>query len=507
MKILHRIFLLSTLCLSLLAFISCKSDEVEPVYNPATQGRVSFELVRHNVYLVADLTEARTIKLTLQMPSGDTLTLPSQQLQGTEDMISTQPLPLPVGQYVLLSYRCFDVQGDMIEDLDIQLTQENRFEVKAGEDLAFCLPIQVKRVLTTSNLYNSLRGICLEILGDDEERWPKSWDFESGEITIEWAGLEFDTDANSNPTDVIGLIIDGEPDSIINSDTWERRLVSLPEFHDMKVLPSCVTNLTSLQSIMVRNCLMERLPAELQYSNINNLVVENTLLASLPDELSRMSSLTSVGFKGNRFTAFPECLTQVGTMEIFTLEDEAISDIPASIAQWGEHLVSLTISGTDITSLPDVFDRLWRVSSLDFSRNPHLSTLPASIGLEQIPYDADGDKFTHSAINGLNLSDCAFTTIPAPVQRVGIRYLNLSRNAITSLTSSQFASMTDLETLVLDGNKLSSFPRLENPNLQMLSLIGTGLTRSQVDLSGLPRLNPRYVFFTQEEYDAVFSQH
>lgn len=504
MKILHRIFLLFTFSISLLSFFACQSkDEVEDVYDPAVQGRVRFELVRHNVYIVDDLSDARTIKLTLLNAQGDTITLPSLTLQGNEDMIATAYVPLNAGSYTLLGYRCFDLQADLIEDLDITLTRDNRFEVVAGEDFEMNVPVEVKRVLTTSNLYNSLRGICLEILGDDESLWPKSWDFESGEITIEWAGLEFDTDANSNPTDVIGLVIDGQPDSIINSDTWERRLFSLPEFSQMKVLPSCVANLTALQSIVVRNCQMERLPVELKYSNINNLAIENTLLSQIPEDLGQMKSLTAVTFKGNRLTQFPECLTEVKTMEIFDIENEQISEVPASIAQWGEKLVALHIRGTQITSLPDVFDRLWHVSTLDFSNNPHLSRLPPTIGLEKIPYGV-GEMYSYSGITGVDVSGCSFTSIPAPVQRAGIRYLNLSRNAITSVTAEQISAIKDLETLVLDGNKLTSFPKLENPKLQMLSLIGTGLTREQVDLSGLTNLNPRYVFFTQEEYDAVF---
>lgn len=499
MKILHHILLLA----SFFTFFACKSEEEKPAYDRATQGRVSFELVRHNVYIIADLTEARTIKISLLTEQGDSLMLPSLALSGTEDLISTAPTALKAGRYTMLGYRCFDLQGDLIEDLDITLTKENQFEVKAGEDMPVSLPVEVKRVLTTSNLYNSLRGICLEILGEDESLWPKSWDFESGEINIDWAGLEFDTDANSNPTDVIGLIIDGKPDYIINSDTWEQQLVSLPEFACMKELPSCVANLTGLQSIVVRNCQMERLPAELQYSNINNFDVENTCLSHVPDELGKMKSLTSMLLRGNQLTAFPECLTDIQTMEIFVLEDEAISEVPASIAQWGEHLVSLSIRGTQITTLPDVFDCLWHVSSLDLSNNTHLSTLPATIGVEKIPYGTDG-KYSYTALSGINLSGCAFREIPAVVQRGGLRYLNMSKNGLTSITADQIAAMTDLETLVLDENKLTSFPKLSNPKLQMLSLIGTGLTRDEIDLSDLPSLNPRYVFFTREEYDAVF---
>lgn len=489
-------------CVIALLMVSCNHDE-ESVYNPAVEGKLRFEFVRNNVYMISSLDEIRTVKVLLQDQNGKDIELPSLEVEGNENLLYTPYVTLPAGVYYVTGYRCFDLQADLIEDLDIQLSRDNDVEVIAGEENGFSLPVHVKQVLTTSNLYNTLRGICLEILGDNEDTWPKSWDFESGEISIEWAGLEFDTDENSNPTDVIGLVISGEPEYIIDSDTGEKRLVSLPEFKHMVSLPACVSNLTKLQSIVVRNCDMEDIPAELANSEITSLTVENTNLAVLPDDLGEMKALTDVSFSNNKMTEFPECLTHVESMEIFTIDNERISQVPASIANWGQKLVALSIRNTEIESIPDVFDRLWHVSTLDFSGNSKLSTLPPTIGMERIPYDDNGN-YSQSGITGIDLSDCSFTAIPQQVQRSGIRSLRMARNQITHIDKEQLDRMTDLETLVLDGNKLSSFPALTNPRLSMLSLIGTGLTRDQVDLSGMPNLNPRYVFFTQQEYDAVF---
>lgn len=495
--------LLTCLMIGMLMLACSKKEVSEPVYDPSSQGRVSFELIRNNVYLVSSLSDAKTVKVVLTDEKGDTIALPSLPLTGSEDLIRTPYVPLKAGGYHIIGYRCFDLQADLIEDLDITLDEDNYIEVEAGEDMDIFLPVQVKKVLTTSNLYNTLQGICLEILGDDESLWPKSWDFASGEINIDWAGLEFDTDAFSNPTDVIGFVLDGNEDYIINSDTWEQQLVSLPEFRHVKVLPACLVNLTKLQSIVVRNCDLEDIPSEFEDSYITSLSVENTQLATLPDALGRMPALTDAGFIGNKMTEFPECLTDVKTMEIFTIDNERITSVPASIGNWSDHLTALNIRNTDISELPDVFDKLWRVSTIDLSGNTRLSTLPQSLGLEKIPYGADGN-YSQSAISGLNLMGCAFAEIPAAIQHAGIKVLNLANNKITTIEQSALDKMTDLESLVLDGNHLTSFPRLTNPHLSMLSLIGTGLTREQVDLSGLPNLNPRYVFFTQEDYDKVF---
>lgn len=488
---------------ALLMVASCHKDDGAEVYNPSLQGKIRFEFVRNNVYMLSSLDDISTVKVTLKDSDGKVFDLPSLKVEGNENLLYTPYVPLPAGVYCVTAYKCYDLQADLIEDLDIVLDKDNEFEVVAGEETGLSLPVHVKQVLTTSNLYNTLRGICLEILGDDESLWPKSWDFASGEISIDWAGLEFDTDANSNPTDVIGLVINGELEYVINSDTWEQQLVSLPEFKHMTVLPACISNLTKLQSIVVRNCDLEEIPAELEFSQISSLSVENTNLESLPDELGNMKSLTDVSLSSNKMSVFPECLTNVKTMEIFALQNEHITEVPASISNWGEHLVSLSIRNTDIASLPDVFDKLWHVSMLDFSGNGKLASLPPTIALEKIPYDDNG-HYSDTGITGINLNDCAFTAIPEAVQRARMLDLRLARNQITTVSKEALDRMPDLEVLVLDGNKLTSFPRLTNPRLSMLSLIGTGLTRDQVDLSGMPGLNPRYVFFTQQDYDAVF---
>lgn len=489
--------------LGVVLLASCSKNKDEGIgYDPQTQGRVAFELVRNNVYLITALAEVQTIKVTVAMEDGDTIQLPSMPLAGSENMVSTPMYPLAVGIYRLLGYRCYDLQADLIPELDIQLTEDNVFEVVAGEDLALSLPTKVKQVLTTSNLYNSLRGICLEICGDDESTWPKSWDFTAEGVTPEWVGLEFDTDAMSNPTELIGIVIDGEEDYIINSDTWERQLASLPEFRHMTVLPSAVFNLTALQNIVVRNCDLEDVPAEIEQSLIQSFTVWNTNLASLPDEFGNLTRLTDLSLGRNKLAGMPECITRIKTLEHLTIDDERIASLPESLGELTE-LRALNVTNTDITDVPDVFDRLWRISTLDLHGNRLLSRLPRTVKTLRIPYDDKG-HYTVSALNGILLAGCAFTQIPDEVQREGIRVLDMAGNRLTAVSREAIEAMTDLETLILDGNRLTSFPRLTNQKLTMLSLIGTGLTRSQVDLSGMPNLNPRYVFFTQEEYDAVF---
>lgn len=351
------------------------------------------------------------------------------------------------------------------------------------------LTVQVKKPLSISNVYNTLYGLCLEVLGSDKSKWPKSWDFEGEGIDGTWAGLEFEWDVATNtPSELIGIVIDGDEEYVINSDTWEQELVSLLEFKHMKKLPGCLANLTKLDGITIRNCDMEEIDPEFQYSPITSITITNTKLKRIPDELGNLKNLCDVWIEGNDLEEFPTPFTECKDIFAFVLKDEPkVTSIPESIANWEKNLISLNISGTGITALPDVFDKLWRVSSLELEDNPNLSSLPATIGMEQIPYQGGGYSIT--GIRGLYLDGCGFTSIPDAAKRKYLQVLSMSRNKLTTVSKADFDAMPDLQSLYLNDNKFTSFPALTNPKLAYLSLMRCGLKKSQVDISGLPMLS------------------
>lgn len=486
-------FAIALMALMTLALASCSKDNDKDAI-PAGCGTVQFELTRQNVYIISALTEARTIKVTLTDADGNDLVLPSLELTGNEDHISTKPYPVKAGTWTVKAYKCFDLQGDLIEDLDIELTRNNELIIISGENTPINLPIQVKQVLTLSNLYNVLYGLCMEVLGPDKSKWPPSWNFDGEGVDQTWAGLEFEWDvATDSPAELIGIVIDGDEDYIINSDTWEQQLVSLPEFKHMKKLPACLAQLTTLDGITIRNCDMEEIDEEFSKSPITSLSITNTKLKHIPESFREMNKLCDVWLEGNDLQEFPEALTECKSLYAFVLKDEpSVTSIPESIANWSEHLITLTISGTGISSLPDVFDKLWRVSTLNLENNPALSTLPPTIGLVEVPYAGGG--FTNTGITGLILDGCGFTAIPDVAKRPRMQMLSMRSCKLTSVTKADFDPMTDLQSLYLDYNKFTSFPALTNPKLGFLSLNGCGLTKDQIDISGLPSLNPANLY-------------
>lgn len=504
MKIYRNVTAWLVTCFCLCFFVtSCSEDSFIPSDGenfdvPAGYGSVCFEMIRYNVYgTVTALSEARTIKVVVVDGKGEKTELPSLSLKGNDDLIKTTAYPLAPGHYMVQSYKCFDLNGDLIESLDVTMYKENEFDIVAGEESAMPLTVQVKKPLTLSNVYNTLYGLCLEVLGSDKSKWPKSWDFEGDGLDGTWAGLEFEWDVATNtPIELIGLVIDGDEEYIINSDTWEQELASLPEFKHMKKLPGCLANLTKLDGITIRNCDMEEIDPEFKYSPITSMTIYNTKLKSIPEELGNLKNLCDVWIEGNDLQEFPTALTNCKDMYAFVLKDEPkVTSIPESIGNWSEHLISLNISGTGISTLPDVFDKLWRVSSLELEDNPNLASLPATIGLEKIPYSAGG--YSDTGITGLYLDGCGFTSIPDVAKRGRMKVLSMRRNKLTSVSKDDFDAMPDLECLYLDDNRFTTFPALTNPKLSFLSLMRCGLKKSQVDVTGLPKMT-QWGFYCDE---------
>lgn len=489
---LHTSLLALLVIISAAVLSSCSSDDEGGI--PAGYGTVQFQFTRHNVYILASLQEVKTVKVTVKDSKGETRELPSLELSGNDDLVTTKPYALPAGHYVVTGYKCYDMQADLIEDLDITLTKNNEFDVEAGTNCEMPLIVEVKQVLTTSNLYNVLYGLCMEVLGPDKSKWPPSWDFDGDGVDQTWAGLEFEWNVDTDsPAELIGIVIDGDEDYVINSDTWEQQLVSLPEFKHMKKLPSCLAQLTTLDGITIRNCDMEEIDPGFCKSPITSLTITNTKLRHIPAEFSEMRNLCDIWLEGNDLQEFPEAFTQCKSVYAFVMKDEpAVTTVPESIANWSDHLVTLNISGTGISSLPNVFDKLWRVSTLELENNKNLSTLPSTVGLVQIPYANGG--YSDTGITGLVLDGSGFTAIPDVAKRARLQMLSMRGCGLTSVSKTDFDAMPDLQALYLDYNRFTSFPALTNPLLSFLSLNGCGLSKDQVDISGLPKLNPMFFY-------------
>ncbi|MGL5318703.1 MAG: leucine-rich repeat domain-containing protein, partial [Bacteroidales bacterium] len=229
-----------------------------------------------------------------------------------------------------------------------------------------------------------------------------------------------------------------------------------------------------------------------------------------PTSMSKLD-LHGVLLQGNKLTTYPEFIATQKNLNVLHLIDENISEIPATIAT-NTKLRSLVLRDLQLSSLPDVFDQLFRISTLDISGNKNITSLPASIQPLQF-----GNQLSY--LHGLYAKNCGFTQIPQEVISSKFVQLNLSGNPLTSVSKADIEAMTKLDCLELNDIPFTSFPVVEKENMRMLSLINTGLTPADVDRTGMPNLYSvftnsegitstyDFLFFTQEQYDAIFASN
>lgn len=465
----------------LVAFASCTND-TEDILG-ASQGQVRFQFKKITTWGVSDLQQMKSIKLTL-VKDGERILTPSLPLSGTADSLSAELFILEQGVYKVIEYKTFASDASML--LDVELDQNNEFTIESGSITDFSLQVKIKETIIQNNVRNSLFAICIEAFGPDSTNWPPTW--RNARPLMEWEGLEFELDGYDNIIALTGLTLD-------------------EAFAPMKRLPSSIVNLVTLENLIITDNALEELPENIGESYIHALTIRNTNLRSFPASMSKLD-LHSLLLEGNQLTEYPAFLSSQKNLSLLYISDEAVSEIPATISE-NTNLRMLTLSNLQLTSLPDVFDRLFRISTLNISGNSGLTQLPASIQQTQF-----GNQISY--LRAVFASNCGFTQIPSQVITPKFRQLNFSGNPITSISKEEIEGMVNVDCLELNDISLSSFPVINKENLRMLSLINTGLTAADVDRTGMPNLYSvhtgidgitytyDFLFFTQDQYDAIF---
>lgn len=485
-KGLNKLYMFMLLLCSMTFLTTSCSDELAEPGMGANQGGVNFKFIKITTYDIKDLEDIATVKITLEK-DGERIELPSLSMTGTNDSLSSRMVYLQEGAYRMVRYLAFDNTATLISNCEPE--KDNTFVIESGSALDFYMPINIKTILAPGNLRNSLYAICAEAFGPDSSLWPSTWNAKTE--WLKWEGLEFETDDYDNPIYLVALTLDRA-------------------FKPMKKLSSAITNIPTLENLIIEDNDLEELPENFGNSKIGGLMIRNTKLSKLPESMAKMD-LKAVFLANNALTSYPEVLSVQPDMRMLDIIDENISEIPSSISNL-DQLTWLRIAGTQITALPDVFDKLFRISTLDITNNSKLSVLPSTL-------NATHYGSQQSYMRAVYADNCAFTSIPAELVSTKYNAIYLRGNKITSVNKADVESMTNLDCLVLDNNKLASFPVLNKENMRMLSLINTGLTSADVDRSGMPKLisnhtDPQgnkyeydFLFFTQDQFDAIFGSN
>ena len=108
-------------CFLLILISACKEDDKDALL--PNQGEICFQFTKITTYTLADLDDIATVKIVLEK-DGVKIELPSYPLTGNTELLSTEKVRLEEGHYKLLSYRAFGKDANLIENLDITLTED-----------------------------------------------------------------------------------------------------------------------------------------------------------------------------------------------------------------------------------------------------------------------------------------------------------------------------------------------------------------------------------------------
>lgn len=434
-------------------FTGCSDDKDETLPLPQGQGEVTFRFVRNNVYTISSLEEMARLKVTLEK-DGKKIVLPTIDLTGDKDSLSTPAVRLDNGTYKVVKYMAYNQKGTLVQEA--YLDQDNLVEVVHGQVMTFYFPISIRVVYINNQLRNSLFGICTEVLGADSALWPKTWRIENEDL-LTWENLEFELDEYDNPAYLSGIIFD-------------------QKFKGMKKMPEAVALLATLENIQVLDIPeFEELPESIYKSGISTLTILNTSFKAFPKRFEEMQQLRALTVINSKLTEVPARLSKLEELMLVELDGNDISTFPAELAKGWQKVVMLRMNDTKLTALPANIFEMENVTTFDFQNNPGLSSLP-----EARPAGTD--------MGALILDGCSFTSLPK-IAHGRMLTLSMGNNKLTSLTEADVNALsTSLLSLNLDGNSLGSFPKMTSGSLIELSLNNCGLS-TLPDLSALPALN------------------
>lgn len=445
-----------------IALTACSNEE--STATPSVKEGIVFNFKRKIIYAASGVNEIGSVKITVS-DGTKRIALPSSPLTGDEAMASTVPFALPAGNYEITGYKAFDKRQNSL--FEIELDSLNEFMVERGAVSSFVVPVKSRDVFNQNVVRNSLLGICKEVFGSDESTWP--WDPEKYPYP-DWEGLEFEFDDYNNPMFISGIYFDGFRDG---KETPWAKMTAIPDgtltnlatignitvtnIPGFKHLPDDLNRFPALGVITIVDCGLEELPGNLhQITSLNSLSVVRCQLKEVPAGVAELTDLRMLHLRGNQISKIDLPLTKLKKLESIDFAENPLQSIGEGVLAADGKLIELVVSGTKLSSLPS-----------DIARMTYL--------------------------RGVQLQNCQFTSVPAPVKgNTGIKGLYLDGNPISSLSNNDLVNMSELETLTLKNVQLGSLPRLTLSKLIWLDITGCGLT-SAPDLSALPELRAMYL--------------
>ncbi|XP_066292597.1 uncharacterized protein [Branchiostoma lanceolatum] len=165
---------------------------------------------------------------------------------------------------------------------------------------------------------------------------------------------------------------------------------------------------------------------------------------NLRERMGKTSSSTELDLSHKCLRRIPSAVFSLKDVELLDVSDNPLGSIPVNIASL-TNLKELRAVGCDVREVSGNISRCTYLSRVDFSRNPRLAALPAS--MKQLRY-----------LKRVALSGCELKSLPENLTLLAaVETLDLSQNELTSLPPG-VSALKRVRVLILSDNAFESIP-------------------------------------------------
>ncbi|XP_020290995.1 PH domain leucine-rich repeat-containing protein phosphatase 2 isoform X2 [Pseudomyrmex gracilis] len=258
-----------------------------------------------------------------------------------------------------------------------------------------------------------------------------------------------------------GNIILGNYGNLTHLDVSENSIEkldisALQELRSVRCARNQLTELTlcgrNLTSLIAGNNKLKKLIVEPVPINLEHLDVSYNNLDALPEWTTELPALRVLFASHNALTALPDrLLSQPSRLEVLHLPHNRLQALPPPRRPL--NIVHLTLQGNMLTTLPvSFFTNTEKMKVLNLSNNR----------LSELSYREEAGK-NHQGSHTLEklylTANCLTdTALDALAKFTSLRVLHIAYNTLDTLPESCIAAWSDLEELVLSGNRLQYLP-------------------------------------------------
>ena len=218
-----------------------------------------------------------------------------------------------------------------------------------------------------------------------------------------------------------------------NSRYWNRRKMLEDSFN----LTTGVTKLINLKQLNIDSRFIKGLPHNIgNLSNLQKLKLSGSSISKLPNSIGKLSKLKSLNLRGTLLEHIPFEVGKLKSLKTLVLSRTRIKDGGnLKVLFELENLMSLDLSYTDISALPDI-SKLKNLRKLNISHCKNIKSLPKGIGklkkLRELNISATGiyilpDELSQCTdLKKLTLTHTYIHSIPASYSSFKLRELNMA---------------------------------------------------------------------------------